>query len=137
MPDKARRIDYFYVMVDDKPGQVSQTLEKLKAAKVDFLAMCAFPVDGGKSQLDLVPKDPEKLQKAAAAAGIALSPRRQAFLVQGSDRPGACAQTLKKLADAGINVHAVQGIAGGTRRYGMILWPKKDQFEAAARALGI
>jgi hypothetical protein len=92
-------------------------------------------VEGGKAQLDLVPKDPEKLEKAAAAGGITLSPRKQAFLVQGTDRPGACAQTLKKLADAGINMHAIQAIAGGGRRYGMILWPKKDQFEAAARAL--
>ena len=42
----------------------------------------------------------------------------------------------KKLADAGVNVHAVNA-ACGPGGYGMILWVKPESYPKAAKALGV
>jgi hypothetical protein len=55
--------------------------------------------------------------------------------VQGSDELGACHRQLKKLADERINVTAVDGVAAGRQRYGMILWVKPKDYARASRVL--
>ena len=42
---------------------------------------------------------------------------------------------LKKLADERINVTAVDAVAAGRQRYGMILWVKPKDYARASRAL--
>jgi len=46
------------------------------------------------------------------------------------------AEVLKRLADAKINVTALDAVCTGGGRYGAILWVKPASFEAAAKALG-
>jgi len=111
-------------------------LSRLKAARVDMHVVSAFPAEGGRAQLVLVPKKPEALARAAAAAGLELHGPQPALLVQGSDRSGACEGIFRKLAAADVNMHAAQAIAAGERRFGMILWAKKGELERAAKALG-
>ena len=91
MADQIRRVDYYYVEVPDKPGEGVRVLGALKEAGVNLLSFTAFPSGKGKTQIDVVPQDAEALTRAAKNAGLTLSPRKQAFLVQGSDRAGAAA----------------------------------------------
>jgi predicted amino acid-binding ACT domain protein len=65
-----------------------------------------------------------------------LSKVKKGFLIQGTDRVGAVQRHLQKLADAGINVTAADGVAAGQGRFGMILWVKPRDYARAARALG-
>jgi hypothetical protein len=135
MADQIRRVDYFYVEVPDQPGEGVRVLVALKEAGVNLLSFTAFPTGSGKTQLDLVPQDPEALQKAAKNAGLQLSARKQAFFVQGQDRAGAAGDVLRKLSSAGVNVRAANGAAapGG---FGLILWVAPNEYEKAAKALG-
>jgi len=135
MSDRCRRVDYFYVEVPDQPGQGVQVLSKLKEAGVNLLSFTAFPTSGNKAQVDLVPENPDALTKAAKSAGLSLSARKQALFVQGTDRVGAAAECFKRLADAKINVRAANACSS-ERGYGLILWVKPENFEAAAKALG-
>jgi hypothetical protein len=137
MSDKIRRVDYFYVQVPDQPGEGVKLLGRLKEAGVNLLSMTAFPIEGGRAQVDLVPEKAEKLVEAARSAGLALSARKQAFLIQGKDRTGGAAEPLKKLADARLNVTAANAACGGDGSFGMILWVKPKDVEAAAKVLGI
>ncbi len=137
MADSIRKVDYFYVEVPDKPGEGVRILEGLKKAGVNMLAYCGFPATGGRSQLDFVPENTEAFRKATAGLGLKLSDRKQAFLVQGSDRVGACADIYAKLSAQGINITASQATTAGSGRWGMILWVKAADFEKAARALGV
>jgi hypothetical protein len=137
MPDTIRRIDYFYAQVQDKPGEGARILGTLKEAGVNLLSFTAFPIEGGRSQLDFVPEKSDALRGAAKAAGLGLSPAKQAFLIQGSDRVGVVAQVLKKLGDAGVNVHALNAACAPGGGYGMILWVKPQEIDAAAKALGV
>ena len=136
MADTVRGVDYHYVTVPDAPGEGERVLSALEAAGVNLLAVLGFPVGEGRSQIDLVPEDPELLRRAAEQAGLTLSERKRAFLVQGDDRVGAVAETTKKLGDANVNVTAVAAAGAGSGRFGMILWVPQADYERAAEALG-
>ncbi len=51
MPENIRRVDYFYFWLDDRPGEGTRVLAKLKDARVNLLSFTAFPSGGGKAQL--------------------------------------------------------------------------------------
>ncbi len=137
MSDEIRRVDYYYAVVNDQPGEAFRVLSRLKEAGVNLLSLTAFPVGNGKSQIDFVPEDAAALAKAAKSSGISLSPKKQAFFVQGDDRPGAVAEIFRKLSDAKVNVHAANATCGTGGGYGFILWVKPQNFKAAAKALGV
>jgi hypothetical protein len=103
---------------------------------VNLVAFTAFPVGGGKAQLDFIPESPAQLQKAAADAHVDLVGPKNAFLIQGDDRIGALHQYHLKLANAGINVRASNGTCGGTGTFGFVLWVSPEDYERAASALG-
>lgn len=136
MADKVRRVEYYYATVPDKPGEGLKLLSALKNAGVLLLACHAFPLGGGKAQIDLVAEDARKLQQTAGAAGFALTGPKRALLITGDDRVGAAAEHAKKLADAKVNVTAVTAVGAGSGRYGMLLWVAPADYEKAAGALG-
>jgi hypothetical protein len=136
MADSIRSVEYYYVTVPDAPGEGQRILSALQERGVNLLAYLGFPVGGGRSQIDLVPEDPDGLNDVAEQLGTALSEAKRAFLVQGDDRVGAVADTTAKLAEAGINVTAAAATAAGSGRYGMILWVAAADYERAADVLG-
>src|SRR5438045_6871907 len=112
MADQTRRLDYFYVEVPDKPGEGVRLLAALKEAGIDLLNFTAFPTGNGKAQIDLVTQNADALTRAAKTAGLTLSGRKQAFFVQGPNRAGAAAESLRQLSHAGVNPRAAPGSAG-------------------------
>jgi hypothetical protein len=136
MADTTRGVDYYYVTVPDAPGEGQRILAALRDSGVNLLAYLGFPVEGGRSQLDLVPEDAGSLEGVAERLGLTLSEAKRAFLIQGDDRVGAVADVVGKLAEANINVTAAAATAAGSGRYGMILWVAPADYERAAEALG-
>jgi hypothetical protein len=134
--DTATRVDYWHVTVPDEAGAANAVLEKLAKQKVSLLAFLAFPAGAGRSQIDLVPTSPGTFEAAAAAAGVALSSKKQAILVSGSDRPGALAEHTTKLGSKGISPIAGTAIATAGGGYGFLIWVRPDDVAAAAKALG-
>jgi hypothetical protein len=135
MADMVQSVDYYYVTVPDVPGEGQRILSAFKDSGVNLLAFLGFP-EGGQSQLDLIPDDPEALKKAAEEAGVTLSEAKRAFLIQGDDRVGAVADAMEKLADANVNVTAAAAAGAGSGRYGMIVWVSAADVQRAAEALG-
>src|SRR3972149_12291411 len=136
MAETVSRVDYFYIETPDKPGEAARALSTLKDAGITLLAFTGFP-KGRRSQLDFIPADPAAFVKVAKKAGWKLSAKKSAFLIQGEDRPGAVADILAELADAKINVAAVDAVCAGADRYGAILWVKPPDLKRAAKALGV
>ncbi len=137
MADKIRRVDYHYVQVPDKPGEGSRILGALKEAGVNLLSLTAFPDAKGTSQIDFVTENPDGLAKAVKGLGLRLSDKKRAFFIQGDDRPGAAAEIFKRFADAGVNVHAANATAGAKGGFGMIVWVRPENYDKAAKALGV
>ena len=135
MGTTARKVGYFYVAALDKPGEGDRLLTALRDSGVNLLAFHAFPTGGGQAQLDFVPDDERAFQEAAKSAKLKLSARKTALLIEGDDRPGAVAELLHKIGEAGINVTAVDAVKAGAR-YGALLWVKEADVAKAAKALG-
>ena len=136
MADTVKRVEYRYATVPDTPGEGQRILTALRDSGVDLLAFLAFPTGDGQSQIDLVPADPAALTAASAQLGVTLSDAKRAFLVQGDDRVGAVADTIVKLADAGLNITAAAATAASSGSFGMILWVAPADYEKAAASLG-
>jgi hypothetical protein len=137
MADRIRAVDYFHVVVHDRPGEGYWIYSRLKQSGLRLLACCGFPAGQGRAQLDLVPEDPRALLDWARQFEVTLSPRKRAFLVQGPDGIGAVSDVYEKLEHRGINVVAAQAVSGDEGRWGMILWVKPADFDRAAKALGL
>jgi len=136
LADHIRLVDYFYTHCADTPGEGFRLLSKLKEGGVNLLAFSAFPDGNKRSQIDFIPENPDLFLKVARKAGLTISERKQCFLIDGGDRIGAVAEVVKRLADAKINVTAMDAVCAGGGRYGAILWVKPAAMAAASTILG-
>jgi predicted amino acid-binding ACT domain protein len=136
MAETIRRVEYYYVVVKDKPGSGAAVLDALREGGVNLLAYLGFPAGRGQSQIDLVPEDKAAFTQVARKAGLKPSRDKRAFLVEGDDRIGAVADLTRRLAEAKVNVTAACAAAAGAGRYGMILWVPPASFRKAAKVLG-
>jgi hypothetical protein len=135
MAETIRRVSYFYVVAPDKAGEGARALQTLRDAGVNLLAFTGFPV-GKRSQLDFVPEDPSRFRAAARRAGWKVTGPKVAFLIEGEDRTGVCAEILGRLAAAKVNVTATEAVVAGAGRFGAILWVKPRDVNRAAKVLG-
>jgi hypothetical protein len=128
-----KRVTIQCVEIEDKPGSLQKLLAKMASAKVDLLCFAAFSA-GGRGQVYLSAKDPKALEARARTAGIQTS-AAAGFIIGGEDKVGAAEQSLKGLADAGIN-----GVAGAAMvcdgQYQMLVVVKAADGDAAEEALG-
>ena len=134
MAETVRTAEYFYVMVPDKPGEGARVLGELRSAGVNLVAYSGFP-SGRGAQLDVVPTDPAAFKTVAKQRKWKVKGPKRAFLIEGDDRVGACADVLGRLAAAKINVTAMDALAGGGR-YAAILWVKPRDVKKTAGVLG-
>jgi hypothetical protein len=137
MAVRIRQVDYFNFWLDDKPGEGARLLGKLESAGVNLLSFTAFPGGGGRAQLTVVPEHPATFLTALRGAGLAIAGMKQCFLVQGEDHVGAAHAALKRLADGNINVVATNGCAGAGGTFGMVIFVKPGDMQAASAVLGV
>ena len=136
MKDQVFRVEYFALTAEDRPGAGAELGRRLKEEGVNLLAMSAFPLNAGRTQVDIVPEHPEQFLRAAKKLNLAVGEPKIAFLIQGTDRPGAVSEIMNRLGAANVNIRATLGVASGGNRYGGILWVNQQDVELASRALG-
>ncbi|MCC6544728.1 MAG: hypothetical protein IT392_09535 [Nitrospirae bacterium] len=134
MADVIRKVVYYKTEVPDKPGEGARILSAFKAGGVNMLAFSGFP-SGRRAQMDFIPEDEALFKKAAKTAGLRLSPKKTGFLVQGNDRVGAVSGIMTKVAEAKINITALDAIVAGGGRYGVIFWVKPADVRKTAKLL--
>jgi len=135
MAYRVSKVDYCYVTVPSRAGQGAKILKEIRDAGINLIAFSGFPVKGGKAQIDLVSDRVSAIRKVADRNGWKLSGTKKAFLVQGTDEVGAVQKIVSRLAREGINITAVDAVAAGKKRYGMVLWVKPKDYRRAAMAL--
>ena len=135
MPDTVRKVEYFSVLVPNKPAQAFTVLSTLVSSGINLLA-CSGTERGRRAQIDVVPDDIRRFRAVVKKAGLEFTPEKTGFLVQGNDRPGALAEHLRVLGDNAINVTGIDSISAGQGRWGAIIWVDDDAVRRAARVLG-
>ncbi len=132
-----RGVEYFTIMVEDRPGEAYALLTKLAAAGVSLVAFDAVPMDAGHTQLVLYPEDRDSLARAGETHGLVATGPQRAFLIEGDDHLGALADIHARLYDTGINVYRSSGLTDGQGGFRYLLHVKPTDWEPAANALGV
>jgi hypothetical protein len=132
-----RRVSYFKMMVQDRPGEAYQVLSALTGAGVNLLVFGAVPMGADHTELTLYPEDADRLAAASEKVGIPLAGPEPALLIQGDDQLGALADIHSRLYDARVNVFASTGVADGRGGFGYVVHVRPADFETAATALGV
>jgi len=134
MAETVRQVDYFYIEVPNKVGEGAKILRALKDAGVNLLAFSGFP-SGRRAQLDFFPADAAAFKQTAKANRWKVVGPKRGFLVQGDDRVGAVADLIGKLADAKVDVIAIDAVSIDDR-YGALCWVAARSIKKAASILG-
>ena len=137
MSANVRRVDSFYLMVEDRPGTACRILSKLSHAEVNLFAFAVVPTGSAHTQLMIYPERSDKLARAAEKEGFVLMGPQRAFLATGDDRLGALVDIHLKLADAGINIYTSSGVTDDRGGFGYVMHVRPDDYERAAAVLGI
>jgi hypothetical protein len=135
MISSVKDVEYFSIVVADKPGEARKLLEFLSEKSVNLLALTLFPLSGGESRIDFFPEDPLLLREAAEDAEVPLVGPKRAILIQGEDKLGALYDVHLKLSNARINVRACNGVVDGTGRFGYVIWVDAADHEEASKIL--
>jgi hypothetical protein len=134
MAETVRELEYFYIEVPNKMGEGAKVLRALKDAGVNLTAFSGFPAGRG-AQLDFFPADAAAFKKVARVNRWKVVGPKRGFLIQGEDRVGAVADVVGKLADARIDVVAVDAVCVDGR-YGTLCWVAPRDRKKAAQLLG-
>ena len=131
-----RCVKYFYVMLEDRPGQGCMLLSQLAQADVNLLAFSAVPAGPSLTQLIVYPESPEKLVRMAEKNALVMTGPHKAFLINGDEKLGALVEIHRKLWDASINVVTSSGVTDGRDGYGYILHVRPEDYNEVAHLLG-
>jgi len=137
MSYKIRKLNYYYAITQDKPGEVHKILSILADVGVNQLAFNAMQMGPERSQITLFPEDDSLLLNVAKKAGLDLDGPYQAILVQGSDELGALIEVHEKLHSANINIASSTAIADGGGSYGYLIYLRPDDYDKATDVLSI
>lgn len=135
MATTIRKIAYYSMPVRNRAGQGAELLNALAGEGVNLIAFTGFPA-AGRAQVDFIPYDNGKFAAAARRLGLKLGRKKTVFLAQGDDKLGAVARICGKLADARINMVAMDAVASGKGRFGAIFWVRPQDVARAAKVLG-
>ena len=130
-----RKVDYFYVMVEDRPGVAFNLLSDLTESGVNLLAFSATPMGPNLTQVVLFPEDSAALAEVAERSNLTLTGPQCAFLIQGDDPLGALAEVHGILADAMVNVYNSTGVTDGRGGFGYLLYVRPEDVDRAAHVL--
>jgi hypothetical protein len=132
-----RSVEYFYAVVEDRPGAAYRLLASMASSGVNLLAFNAIPLGMDKTQLVLFPEDAPRLARVAEQEGLSLAGPQYAFLIQGDDHLGALVDIHRQLFDARVNVVCSSGVTDDRGGFGYLLYVRHEEFTHAAQVLGV
>lgn len=91
------------VYLPDRPGTLADSGEALGNAGINIDGMCGFPSEG-RGVLHLLVEDAAGARAALEAAGLEVGAERDVLVLEIEDRPGSFGETMRKIANAGVNV---------------------------------
>jgi hypothetical protein len=103
------KIKQFTIAVENRPGTVARIARTLGNAKVNILALLAT-AQGSSGTVQFVAENAGQAKKALDQAGLAYR-ETTAEEYELSNKPGALAQCLDKLAAKGVNLNSIHATA--------------------------
>jgi hypothetical protein len=131
---KAQRVTVLKTEIDDKPGSLLTLMKDLKAKNAGVAGLWGHGAGDGKATLFTIAKNQKRVRAVLKASGREVE-EGTGFLLKGTDKTGAMVKPLKALAEAGVNIGALDAIAVGGR-FASFIWVDPADVDKAAKALG-
>ena len=128
-----RRAEYIVISTEDQPGQLARFSKKILEYEINLEAVWSFGTGRGNAEIIAIPWDPNLFKKIAREAGWTFR-EGTCFHLSGEDRPGALAETLDRIAQEGINLHAVDAMAI-EGKYSAYVWCDEQDVEKLRKVL--
>ena len=122
----------FTVTIENRPGAVAEIAKMLGNAKVNILALLAT-AQGTSGTLHLIVEDTRRAKKALDEARIAYK-ETTAEEFELTNKPGALAQSLEKLAAKGVNLNSIFATAAKGGKKAVVVYAVEAQDAAKATA---
>jgi hypothetical protein len=135
MADTVRAVSHYTVDIAHEVGAGAKLMAQLRS--VNFIAVWGYATGSGRAKLELIPEDAAAFSAAVKSAGIEVGAPATAFYLSGTDRPGAMAETLEKLAAANVGLEAAQGVSDGSGHFGAVFFVASADAARAGTALGV
>ena len=130
-----RKVDYFYIRIQDSRETAYGLLSQLASEEVSLLAFSAVPFGPNHVELTIFPDRSDVFRNLAERLEWAITGPQHAFLVQGDDHLGALADVQRMLVQADVEIYASSGVTDGSGRFGYVIYFKESDHERAARVL--
>ena len=130
--DIARRT-FFVISTEDRPGQLARFSKRMSEKEINMSALWSFGTGRGNAEIIAIPMEPRIFREVARESGWMFR-EGNCFHLTGEDRPGALADTLDRIAQEGINLHAVDSM-GFDGRYSAYVWCDEGDVETLRMVL--
>ena len=138
MADEITRVDFYMCALPHKTGEAARVLAAFKETGINLTAFSGYRKSARNAGVVFfVPEKTADIAKVAKKAGLEIERKGRGFWVNGTDRVGAVAEALGKVAAAGINVESCHAVCAGAGRYGAVITlVESSELRKAAKVLG-
>ena len=117
----------FAVSLPNRPGELARFAERLREAEINLLGLWGYAPGHDDPWISCVPESPQAFRDFVALAGLECEEGKTLYMCA-EDRPGALVRTFRRIADAGINVDAIETVSAGDS-FGCFIWADDEQWE--------
>ncbi|HEY3398966.1 MAG TPA: hypothetical protein VGM19_15060 [Armatimonadota bacterium] len=125
----------FLLQIDDRPGALGKVTGDLRGHALNLRALWAWSEDEGQTAVLFIPDRPEAVSACECDTCCAAEPL-PVLWVSLTDRVGALDECLAQIADAKINIKALQALAENGQAAAVLQFADHATLQAAAQALG-
>ena len=126
------KIKQLTIAVENRPGTVAEIAKILGSAKVNILSLMGT-AQGTSGKIQLVAEDAKRAKKALDEAKISYQ-ETAAEECELSNKPGALAQCLEKLATKGVNLNSIHATASKGGRKAVVVYTVEAEAKAVQAA---
>ncbi len=123
----------FAISLPDRPGELARLAARLRAADVNLIGLWGYGSGTGEARFYCVPESAEQFRNFAQSATLNVE-EGTTFFLHGLDHGGALVAKLDAIAQAGINLRAIEAVRAGNE-FGAFIWAEASDWPRLADVL--